>query len=344
MPFFSPTPDVALDITNRCRLSCRHCYNCSGGEPPIDLALDVVSRVLDELASFGQVFLQVSGGEPVLHPRFREIVLAAQARGLRVSLTTSGDLTESERELLCTLDLARVSVSLDGMRASNDAIRGSGAFDASVATIRALQSAGVSLMIASHLCKINRHDVEPLIRLAASLGLPIKFAPIRPVGRAASCLRDDLITSAGYQEVVSLVTRLREDVPGAAIRTDFDVLAPSLRSPTPPAPARAACPAGRLRLNVNSDGVVYPCSFFVTDDRRFAVGSVRERTLLDMWQNSPILSVFRTVDRTVHCGACLAFGQECVGGCLAMAYFATGSIHHRDPLCFSYGTSSVVDT
>ncbi len=76
---------LQLNIGKRCNLACHHCHVESG--PKRTEAMDArgIERVLELLASSSGVeTLDVTGGAPELHPRFRRLVRGARQLGKRV--------------------------------------------------------------------------------------------------------------------------------------------------------------------------------------------------------------------------------------------------------------------
>lgn len=333
-PYFTPVPEwVGVEITNRCNLSCRHCFNRSGEGLVQELTLGDLLNLFDQVREMEITRIRISGGEPTLHPDFPAIVAGANRLGLRVSFNTHGQYTSRVREQTADLEIDLFIISLDGLRSTNDFIRGSGVFDRAVDTAAWLHSLGRSVAMGVHLSRSSVNDVEGLVALAAELDVDIKFAPLRPIGRAREYLRGEVLTPIDFYKAVQTITRLRADYPGIHISTDFDILRP-VQSSGPPSPARASCPAGRSMLNVNYDGYVYPCAFLITSQREFAAGHLREAPLLTLWRESPLFLPFRTLEKEAQCRGCFAYGQTCSGGCLAMSYFTTGRLDAHDPTCF----------
>ena len=81
------TSFVALEITGRCQLGCRHCYAGSGpeGTHGTMTAADW-RRVIDQLAELGMPLVQFIGGEPTLHRELGDLVGHALDRGLEVEV------------------------------------------------------------------------------------------------------------------------------------------------------------------------------------------------------------------------------------------------------------------
>jgi 7,8-dihydro-6-hydroxymethylpterin dimethyltransferase len=82
-----------VEITDHCNLRCPTCYAASGPERLTHRTFEEVIAMLDAVvASEGQAdVVQISGGEPTLHPRLFDILDAAKARPIRhLMLNTNG--------------------------------------------------------------------------------------------------------------------------------------------------------------------------------------------------------------------------------------------------------------
>jgi uncharacterized radical SAM superfamily Fe-S cluster-containing enzyme len=82
-----------LEVTDRCNLSCPVCYASSGPHREETRDLATIERMLDAIVA-NEVepdVVQISGGEPTLHPDFFAILDAAQARPIKhLMLNTNG--------------------------------------------------------------------------------------------------------------------------------------------------------------------------------------------------------------------------------------------------------------
>jgi len=84
---------TVLEVTDHCNLRCPTCYAASGPERLTHRPMEVIRRMLDTIvASEGQAdVVQISGGEPTLHPDFFEILDEARQRPIRhLMLNTNG--------------------------------------------------------------------------------------------------------------------------------------------------------------------------------------------------------------------------------------------------------------
>jgi uncharacterized radical SAM superfamily Fe-S cluster-containing enzyme len=125
-----------VEITTRCNLACPVCINASGngrGESlgPFDLTLTEFSHILDRILRAEQQIdvLNLSGGEPLLHPHILDLIDEALTRKeiVRVSVSTNG-LQFLENPVLLEEIRARdivVSLQFDGFEEKiYEALRG----------------------------------------------------------------------------------------------------------------------------------------------------------------------------------------------------------------------------
>ena len=138
---------VAWQITNECNLACLHCIEESG---PGKAFRDELSReqVFDVLAQFIEheiPYLSFSGGEPMVHPLFFEMVEYVCAEGAQLKVETNGHyLTPENCERLRTLGVKAVQVSLDGAtRSTFNRMRVRGDFDCTAEGVRNLRQSGL---------------------------------------------------------------------------------------------------------------------------------------------------------------------------------------------------------
>src|SRR5436309_2790519 len=116
-------PEYAqLEPVGQCNLRCQMCpiqFRQDGPPygPPAFMKFEVFTRVIDELTSLRELHLQ-GLGEPMMHPRFADMVAYATRRGIRVTTNSNLTLLNPQRAERCvTSGLDAVHVSIDGASA-----------------------------------------------------------------------------------------------------------------------------------------------------------------------------------------------------------------------------------
>lgn len=89
-----------VEIADACNLSCPICYANSGPHRPIFRSLDHVERMLDAVVrNEGHPdVVQISGGEPTIHPDFFRVLDLAKARPIRHLMVNTNGIRIAESE------------------------------------------------------------------------------------------------------------------------------------------------------------------------------------------------------------------------------------------------------
>ena len=142
---------VAWQLTNECNLACLHCIEESGPGKAFrdELGRTEIFDILGQLSAKDVPYLSLSGGEPMLHPLFFDMVERICADGIQLKIETNGHyLTEENCKRLKNLGVKAVQVSLDGAtRETFNRMRVRGDFDRAIDGIRTLRDSGVPIEI-----------------------------------------------------------------------------------------------------------------------------------------------------------------------------------------------------
>jgi MoaA/NifB/PqqE/SkfB family radical SAM enzyme len=116
-PSADPLNKIYVEPTNRCNLNCITCIRHSWNESSENMAWPVYQALIDGLEDFPEAkTIAFAGfGEPLLHPRFPDMVRLAHEKGLRTEMTSNAMLlTSSLAERLIDAGLDQFTVSIDG--------------------------------------------------------------------------------------------------------------------------------------------------------------------------------------------------------------------------------------
>ena len=153
-------------------------------------------------------YLSFSGGEPMLHPQFFEMVERVTSRGAELKIETNGHyLTRDNCARLKDLEVKAVQVSLDGATAASfNRMRVRGEFDRAVEGLRNLRDAGVPVEINFSPAKFNMSEIGAVVDLAYELGAepPAPRTVTIPAGVATLGARREGITFGWDNEFAEL--------------------------------------------------------------------------------------------------------------------------------------------
>lgn len=165
---------VAWQTTNECNLACLHCIEESGPGKAFkdELTKEQTFDVLKQLADLQVPYLSFSGGEPMVHPYFWEMVEFCAKHDMRLKLETNGHfLTKDAAKRLRDLNIKAVQVSMDGgSRETFNKIRIHGDFDKMREGVANLKEAGVGIEINYSPTKFNTHEIGMAVDLAYEMG------------------------------------------------------------------------------------------------------------------------------------------------------------------------------
>ncbi len=321
-------------LTERCNRACRHCYQSStrGSELPLSDLKTILAHMHETLVKWELPgSLSLTGGEPFV--RSDELfALMAEIDSLpgfaHYDVLTNGSLiTREDAVRLSGLHkLRRVQLSLEGAtRETNDALRGDGAFDETMAAVRLLKRHGFTVSVMTTVSRLNWREVPALIEMLDAEGVDT-FALERLIPEGAGAdLADQLLTPQElrdlYTDVYQLAYRCRH-LRVLMYRPLFALVAPD--DPT----VGALCSVGNNALAIMPDGTVYPC-------RRLPIplGNALRDGFFAIWYGSEVLWRARNpANLGGKCRDCQLLAA--CRGCRAMAYFTTGDYMAEEPQCW----------
>lgn len=161
-------------LTNRCNLSCPHCYMFSGKANDNELTTDeIINLIRDykQIANGHRVIL--SGGEPTIRPDFEQIVKSAYEFGMEIKILTNGTLIEPEKIKYLSKYIASVQISIDGFsEKSNSIIRGTGHFQKALAAIDAFVNNEIETSVAiTPTFELLQNDKDEYVSFAKRLSM-----------------------------------------------------------------------------------------------------------------------------------------------------------------------------
>ena len=141
---------LQVNVGKRCNQVCHHCHVDAGPDRTEVMPDDVVDACLAFLERSDIATLDITGGAPELHPRFRDLVTRARAAGRHVMDRCNLTITQLPNYAYLPQFLAdhavEVVASLPSFAArQTDAQRGEGVFDLSIAALRQFNELGYGI-------------------------------------------------------------------------------------------------------------------------------------------------------------------------------------------------------
>lgn len=330
------------ELTRRCNLRCIHCENNCGAPSARELSPRRMYEVAAELVALGCERVNVTGGEPLLHPDWDGLCRHLVALGTRVALITNGTLLDDQHlERVLAAGVATLGISLDGLQAVHDRIRPRAGDGPSpwASTVAAIERA-VPRIDTVAITAVNRLNLGELPALRDTLlDLGVRRWQVQlvvPVGRARNVPAPFLLAPAELEGLTAFLAeaRARPD----ALQVDvtdtigyFTERELGLRGRPGEPTVWTGCQAGLRVVAITYDGKVRGCSMLPPE---FDAGSLHEEALTTIWRDAERFAYSTRFDATHLAGTCgrCAVGPLCRAGCTTMAYWTTGTVYNN-PFC-----------
>ncbi len=339
-----PLRSLYLYMTNGCNLCCKHCWINPTYERGVPVAgqyidLELLKGAVISAKNLGLSSAKLSGGEPLLHPQFIDIVDFLFEQKLSINMETNGTLITRDNavHLKENSSLQHISVSLDSPRAEfHDRFRGvEGAFDKAVQGIKHLVAAGYRPQVIMCLHHGNLHEIEDLVRMVADLGAgSVKFNPVNRVGRGGSMQKNG--DTLNFQETLDVVHYLNHELQKRVPIPLSALLPPALHS------LRELLRGGRQGgtcgvlnvLGILGTGEMALCGIGRTVPE-LCFGVLGKDDIRDVWINHPRLHELREGFAGKYPGVCgnCVHSARCHMHCIAQNYVENGALLSPDPMC-----------
>ncbi|KAF7788907.1 hypothetical protein PRUB_a2008 [Pseudoalteromonas rubra] len=339
------------EITLKCNLACNHCGSRAGNARVDELSTSEALDLVAQMAELGIKEVTLIGGEAFMRPDWLEIAAEITKKGMKATMTTGGyGISLGTAKRMKEAGIAAVSLSIDGMERSHDLLRGKqGAWQKCFETIAHLREAGIPVGCNS---QVNRESIAELPTLYEALltaGISAwQLALTVPMGNAVENAHI-LLQPYELLDVFPLLAYLSKRGNREGMRVHmgnnigyFGPYERLLREPIASDPKWAfsrGCSAGQNAIGIEADGSIKGCPSLPSE--AYTGGNIRERTLQDIYQNSPELrinDVTTPEDATRHlwgeCANC-EFAAVCRAGCHWTAHVFFGKrgnnpyCHHR---------------
>lgn len=304
-----------LEITFACNERCRHCYIPSPTKdqcPQIDK--HKVFRLIDEFVEIGGKEITFSGGEPLLHPDFREMTEYASQKGLTVNIFSNLLLCDGETvDFFKQIHIGIIQTSVYSMsEALHDGVTNvRGSLRKTLSAVKHLRKEGFSVAIACPIMRDTEKSAEDVIAFARDEGLPLRLncqliaqsngdrSFVSRNRLDCACKKDFLTRLIGYDSdyVVNNLLEIDPETEKHLFSDPVEFINSDI------------CTAGVDHICVSPTGIYYPCPGWES----YSLGSIDDWSLPALWYANPGLRQLRNLNRQSAYPVCL--GCKDIGFC-----------------------------
>jgi radical SAM protein with 4Fe4S-binding SPASM domain len=263
---------VHWELTYRCNEKCTHCYLdvlAPYANAPGELTTEECLHVIDQLAAMGVLNLTLSGGEILVRRDLFEIAEYARSKQFLLRLFTNGILIKpSVADRIAALHPYAVELSLYSTRPQvHDGITQiRRSWELTTRALRLLHERGVRTVMKTPLMKENVREIDSLKSLAQELGAQFRYdVTITPKDTGGS---SPLKHRMSYEDLVWLFKKEVDPQQWIGRKVTDET---------------RTCGIATNALAIDPYGNVFPCL-----ETRFNAGNVREHSVREIWETSPV--------------------------------------------------------
>jgi len=165
---------LIINATNKCDLNCKTCLRSKYGAEDVDPEL--LRSIIPKLRTLSYSGISITGGEPIMHPKFSELVKMIVSEGFHLGVVSNGILYKEYIKILEPYKerVFFAAISLDSHKKEiNDYIRGKGSFESATKAIREFKKRGFFVKVSHVVNKKNLKDLEHFVDFALNLGADV---------------------------------------------------------------------------------------------------------------------------------------------------------------------------
>jgi len=350
---------AVIAVTGRCNYHCRHCIAADGLDKSEDeLSIDTLCSLFDQMTALGICRVWLTGGEPLLHPHFAQIVREISKRGMKLEriLTNGSLLTQSILELLKQCDQRPIfGISFDGI-GTHDWMRcHAGAERISLAAIDLAVQNGFTVMAHVNVNRVTAPVIidtcRTLVKVHGCQMLRLIPTSHSPRWQATTGQTDTISYDSYFALMLELIRTAHNEKWNANL--DLRSLPQQnelgmLKKPQPVNPNAFLmhwCPRTKNQIFIAHDGRVLPCNAYEGNSKQygFLCGediNIYKRTLVEILTASELVDICTQkvenhLSDVEKCRSCKWAGI-CCGGCPLYAFGNRMKLIDENPNCAFY--------
>ena len=175
---------IMISVTNNCNLRCRGCW-VTVTDPPVDMPLATLDRIICEAKKKGSYFFGILGGEPLLYAGLFDVLEKHPECYFQI-FTNGTMLTDEVAEKIRRLGNITPLVSVEGLEMVSDERRGgTGVFGSAMSALDSCRKSRLITGVATSVCRSNFDDLvsDRFVKDLVDRGvLYVWYYIFRPVG------------------------------------------------------------------------------------------------------------------------------------------------------------------
>jgi radical SAM protein with 4Fe4S-binding SPASM domain len=325
--------EMVLVLTYVCNFKCIYCFDSSGKGYDNNLSTEEWMDVIEQAKKLDVVKCTLSGGEPMAHPGFFDILAKILNSGMLAYVCTNGNwIDKHSAKKFADMGLPGIQISLDAASSKMQDILTTvpGTFPNVINAIKQLVGLGIEVYVKAVLTLLNMDEAGELIDICHNLGVTTLILDCNDLsasgGKGGT---GPLMSSEQLHMLEALIDVKKKEMDGvmgisldtgSRCRMDKDDI--------------ALCGALRTSFIVLPNGEISVCEKLV-DIPEMTAGNIREDTLEDIWTSLGDRNIFDLPSEKLDelCKSCEHL-LNCRTGCFAQSLLVSKNPYSADPRCW----------
>lgn len=318
-----------MEIISSCNQKCIYCYNEEIIKKIYQLDLKTIKTILSDAKEMGVDIITLSGGEPLLHKNFFEILEFCKVNEISVNIISNATLiTEKAAKKLSNYNPG-IQFTLDsGIPEIHDLSRGMGTFEKQIHALNLLKSSGYEGAISARMNvwrkNFDRDNLESVFKFAVEH--EIQYLDIA-LAHDTSQFHDSLSEPKHLVQLGDAIGDLEKKF--TQIKVNYQEKEVSVGCPF-----TAESKEVGFNVRISPEGDVYPCQMF--DQKQFSFGNIKVSSISDIINSDKCFNFLELMNLRKHfipkCQDC-GYQFLCNAGCPAKAIFSHGTIFAVEGIC-----------
>jgi radical SAM protein with 4Fe4S-binding SPASM domain len=342
---------AAIVLTNKCNINCIYCYGNYKSNNKDFIDSNKIDELFKKLVSKGISDIELTGGEPLMHPNFKYILRTALEYFNSVSILSNGVLFDNETLdiIIKNKDKIAIQISIDGCtEETNSLVRGAAnTWAKTLHNIKALTQIGVKLRIAYMLTRENLFELKATFEMMKGIGVKlVALSIVHGLGRGSnlkysdghalnftkspdfvefSTILNDV--AINYSDMMTNYSKIKEKFPNYFIDANN-------------------CGTGWNICSIYPNGDVYSCQLLGKDGPK--LGNIFDDEIESIFNNNTACDFFRKfrkIGNEISCKGCNY--EEYCGSCITKVFTANKDFISRGkglcPIAIRNGMDKVFD-
>jgi len=318
-----------LEINSSCNQKCIYCYNSDIISNQDFLSVDIIKKLIKESKSIGITACTISGGEPLLHPNFVEILSFISESKLKTTIISNLTLLNKSIAEKLSFYNPDIQITIDsGDALMHDESRGRGTYEKQLAGLDLLKKSGYKGEFNIRCNLWNGNCTEKNIISVLDFAQKNKIKKVKfALAHATECFKETIDDEFIKDQISKWVDNQINNYSDL----DFSFTEGEAEFGCPLLSDNVDVECG---FKVSPKGKVFPCQLFFQDE--YSVGNIYRQSIIDIVNGKELesfLILMKLRNRFIpHCQTCVC-QSICKGGCPAKALLTNNNIFTPNGPC-----------